>query len=237
MKTLLRTAAAAAVILSTHSAAQARTPNSDAITRFCGDRYCPTGANEIKQTTERVKHAGRITHERATAKTRREAEEPSTGSGQIVSHKTGAKARVSPRYAARFQAYVDALEAAGASVYYMGGYRPGQCSAGSQHPCGKALDVCQDSRGHVSGEKDCHLPSPAEMVRIAEANHLHEGAVWCKNPDYGHAQVDKTGSDCPARGVVGNGHGRYLASMTGKIVVASARRHHRHHHRTRYAAR
>ena len=168
---------------------------------------------------------------------RRPPEGEGGGSGLVRSRKTGATARVSPRYAARFQAYVDDLEAHGAVIYYMGGYRRGRCSDGSQHPCGKALDVCQDSRGHVSGLRDCHLPGPARMAAIARAHDLYEGSVWCST-DYGHAQVTKTGSDCGARGWIGDGHRHYLASMTGSIRTASAERHHRHSHRrrVRYAA-
>lgn len=143
----------------------------------------------------------------------------SAPSGIVRSGKTGATARVAARYAARFQAYIDDLEAHGARVYYMGGIRPGHCSEGSQHPCGKALDVCQDWRGHVSAARDCNLPGPVEMAAIARSHGLFEGGVWCRNPDYGHAQVDRTGSECVARGTSGHG--------TTKIV--SARRHHRHH--------
>ncbi|HEY6032050.1 MAG TPA: hypothetical protein VIU44_15875, partial [Gaiellaceae bacterium] len=91
------------------------------------------------------------------------------------------------RYVARFQAYVDDLEAHGAKVWYMGGIRRGRCSESSQHPCGSALDVCQDWRGHVSGARDCHLPRPPEMAVIAAAHGLEEGGIWC-NSDYGHAQ-------------------------------------------------
>lgn len=64
--------------------------------------------------------------------------------GIVVSAKTGARARVGVAYAARFQAYIDDLENShGARVLFMGGIRPGRCLPESQHPCGKALDVCQ----------------------------------------------------------------------------------------------
>src|SRR5262249_24378758 len=62
----------------------------------------------------------------------------------VISRKTGARTRV----AARFQAYIDDLEANhGGRVLFMGGIRPGRCSPSSEHPCGKALDVCQLRRG------------------------------------------------------------------------------------------
>ena len=64
--------------------------------------------------------------------------------GTVISRKTGARTRV----AARFQAYIDDLEANhGGRVLFMGGIRPGRCSPSSEHPCGKALDVCQLRRG------------------------------------------------------------------------------------------
>src|SRR5215467_8010320 len=63
--------------------------------------------------------------------------------GIVISSKTGARARVGVAYAARFQAYIDDLERNhGAKVLFMGGIRPGPCSVASEHPCGKALDLC-----------------------------------------------------------------------------------------------
>lgn len=117
------------------------------------------------------------------------------GSGIVRSAKTGASARVAPRHRAKFQAYVDDLESRGASIHYMGGLRRGRCSLASQHPCGGALDVCQDSRDRVSGRKNCHLPSRAELISIAAAHGLFEGGQWCHG-DMGHAQVIPTASSC-----------------------------------------
>ena len=77
--------------------------------------------------------------------------------GIVISGKTGARARVGVAYAARFQAYIDDLETNhGARVLFMGGIRPGRCSISSEHPCGKALDVCQVRRGAV--DPRCNLP-------------------------------------------------------------------------------
>jgi hypothetical protein len=127
----------------------------------------------------------------------------------------GAATQVAAAHAGQFTAYLRDLEAHGARIFYMGGFRRGRCSSGSQHPCGKALDVCQDWRNHVSGARNCNLPPPAEMARIARAHGLSEGSLWCRNPDYGHAQVDATGTECAARGRAGH---RYLATLTGKMV-------------------
>jgi D-alanyl-D-alanine carboxypeptidase len=110
--------------------------------------------------------------------------------GFVISSRTGARARVGIRYAARFQAYIDDLATNhGARVLFMGGVRPGSCSPSSEHPCGKALDVCQLRRGVV--DPRCKLPARAELGRIAASHGLFEGGRWC-NSDYGHAQVDAT---------------------------------------------
>jgi hypothetical protein len=106
--------------------------------------------------------------------------------GVVRSNKTGATARVGVQFAARFQAYVDDIEARGAEVRFMGGIRRGHCWSGGMHPCGKALDVCQTGRGRV--DPRCHLPSRHELARIAAAHGLIEGGRW-HNSDYGHAQV------------------------------------------------
>ena len=161
--------------------------------------------------------------------------ERSYGAGIIRSGKTGEIAHVSPQYAARFQSFLDDLESHGATVYYMGGIRPGHCSLGSQHPCGWAVDFCQDYYGHVSGLKDCNLPRPAEFHELVRAHGLYDGSIWCHS-DYGHVQAkDSGGCSVAAHGSWGHGHVR-LASMTGSIQFV-ARHHLRHHHRLRYARR
>lgn len=110
--------------------------------------------------------------------------------GVVRSRKTGALARVGAAYAARFQAYIDDLETNyGVRVLFMGGTRPGRCSRSSEHPCGKALDVCQRRRGVV--DPHCNLPNRVALGRIAASHGLFEGGRWC-NSDYGHAQIDAT---------------------------------------------
>lgn len=116
-------------------------------------------------------------------------------SGIVRSAKTGATAHVSPQYVRLFQAYIDDLEANGAAIYYMGGYRRGPCSMRSMHPCGKALDICQDARDRVSGHKNCHLPGRQELARIAARHGLFEGGQWCDG-DMGHAQVGISAAAC-----------------------------------------
>ena len=117
--------------------------------------------------------------------------------GIVISHKTGARARVGVAYAARFQAYIDDLENNhGARVLFMNGIRPGRCSPASEHPCGKALDVCQRRRGVV--DPRCNLPGRVALGHIASLHGLFEGGRWC-NSDYGHAQVGVTAAACGDR--------------------------------------
>ena len=114
--------------------------------------------------------------------------------GIVMSAKTGARARVGVAYAARFQAYIDDLEKNyGARVLFMGGVRPGRCAPESEHPCGKALDVCQLRRGVV--DPRCNLPGRVVLGQIAAAHGLFEGGRWCHS-DYGHAQIDVTAPAC-----------------------------------------
>jgi hypothetical protein len=85
----------------------------------------------------------------------------------VISVKTGAKARVGISYAARFQAYIDDLENNyGARVLFMNGLRPGHCSPASEHPCGKALDVCQRRRGVVDRVAICPAAPQSGASRL-----------------------------------------------------------------------
>ncbi len=114
--------------------------------------------------------------------------------GVVISHKTGAHARVGTDYVARFQAYIDDLETNhGARVLFMNGIRPGRCSTFSEHPCGKALDVCQLRRGVV--DPRCNLPGRVALGQIAASHGLFEGGLWCDS-DYGHAQIGVTAATC-----------------------------------------
>jgi hypothetical protein len=114
--------------------------------------------------------------------------------GIVMSAKTGARARVGVANAARFQAYIDDLEKNyGARVLFMNGLRPGRCAAESEHPCGRALDVCQLRRGVV--DPRCNLPGRVVLGQIAAAHGLFEGGRWCQS-DYGHAQIDVTAPAC-----------------------------------------
>ena len=155
----------------------------------------------------------RIRHASLNARAIIDANGNNAGFGIVRSQKTGASARVSARYASAFQGYVNELEANGATVKFMGGIRRGHCSSGSQHPCGKALDVCQLSRDVV--DRRCNLPSRAAMINIAANHGLFEGGAWCHG-DRGHAQADLSAPGC------------------GTTQYASARSR-RHHHR--YASR
>lgn len=154
---------------------------------------------------------------RAPARVRTDAN-GNAATGLVVSSKTGARARVAVRYAARFQAYIDDLEHNhGARVLFMGGIRPGHCSNASEHPCGKALDVCQLRRGVV--DRRCNLPDRVLLGQIAAAHGLFEGGRWC-NSDYGHTQVGASRSCNPSRTVASRK--AETASLTETRVVSPA---------------
>jgi hypothetical protein len=135
--------------------------------------------------------------------------------GVVTSKKTGATARVGAQYAAKFQAYIDDLEAQGAVIRFMGGIRRGKCWSGGMHPCGKALDVCQTARDRV--DPRCHLPSRHELARIASAHGLFEGGQWCRG-DMGHVQAGVSAAPCGAGGTM-------IARRHRGTVTASARAH------------
>src|SRR5260221_5628467 len=135
-----------------------------------------------------VKRAARV-HRTPAAQSPLDA----SGNGVVRSAKTGATAQVAPVYAGKFQSYIDELEAGGATIRFMGGYRKGKCWSGGLHPCGKALDVCQLARGRVDAR--CHLPNRSAIAAIAQRHGLFEGGQWCSS-DYGHAQVGVTAGAC-----------------------------------------
>ena len=119
---------------------------------------------------------------------RHEAPKVRIAKGNVHS-KAGAWASVAPQYAAAFQALVDDLEAHGAVIRFMGGYRHGRCGQATKHPCGMALDICQYGRSVV--ERKCQLPGAAVENAIAEAHGLFHGARWC-NPDRGHFESGRS---------------------------------------------
>ena len=106
-------------------------------------------------------------------------------SGNVHS-KAGASASVSPQYASAFQALVDDLEAHGAVIRFMGGYRPGRCGQANKHACGMALDVCQYARDVVEGK--CNLPGREAENKIAATHGLFHGGAWCTG-DRGHFEA------------------------------------------------
>lgn len=114
----------------------------------------------------------------------------------VVMSKYGAKATVGDAYTAKFQAYINDLEANGADIRFMGGNRRGRCSSRHMHSCGKALDICQLGRGRVDSR--CRLPSRSVIAVIAARHGLFEGGQWCHH-DYGHAQVGESAPACGER--------------------------------------
>jgi hypothetical protein len=105
---------------------------------------------------------------------------------ETITSAAGAKATVSSKYAAQFQALIRDLEAAGSSIKFMGGYRPGVCAQDHKHSCSMAIDLCQFRRGVVDAR--CRLPGRAAMSAIAKRHNLFSGGDWC-NSDYGHVEA------------------------------------------------
>jgi hypothetical protein len=161
------------------------------------DGHCAT-LSAVEATRSYRKNRSETKRTSATAQRRSRAIDANGNPANVViSSKTGARARVGVTYAARFQAYIDDLENNyGARVLFMGGIRPGRCSISSEHPCGKALDVCQLRRGVV--DPRCHLPNRVALGRIAASHGLFEGGRWCES-DYGHAQIGVTAAACGDR--------------------------------------
>lgn len=151
-------------------------------------------AKESATTVQNQSPAPNVSANSDKAKDMATAVQTQLPAGVVMSRKTGARARVGGAYAARFQAYIDDLETNyGARVLFMGGIRPGRCSSSSEHPCGKALDVCQRRRGVVDSR--CNLPGRVALGQIAASHGLFEGGRWCDS-DYGHAQIGVTAAAC-----------------------------------------
>jgi hypothetical protein len=180
------------VLLAGHAAS--RRPQIVAEPAACDDRHACKSLGTTRPQVDPYSSSAPSLHSSKELKTNANQHQV----GQIRSSKTGARARVGFLYAKRFQAYVDDLENNyGARVLFMGGIRRGHCSISSQHPCGKALDVCQLRRGVV--DPRCRLPDRVALAKIAASHGLFEGGRWC-NSDYGHAQVEFT-SACGDRHV------------------------------------
>jgi hypothetical protein len=168
--------------------------DNDSRLATCDDGHCPPRST-ITSAPDRRESRAKITPRHQF----QPLDANGNPAGVVISRKTNARARVGIAYAGRFQAYIDDLENNyGARVLFMGGIRRGQCSPSSEHPCGKALDVCQLRRGVV--DPRCKLPARITLGQIAAAHGLFEGGRWC-NSDYGHAQVGVTAGACGDRHV------------------------------------
>jgi len=130
-----------------------------------------------------------------------------------IRSKAGATASVANKYVSIFQAYINALERHGARIPkgFLGGIRKGRCAVPRhKHPCGMAIDVCQLRRGVV--DRRCNLPSPAQIIKIANSVGLTEGAEWTHS-DYGHAEIPTGNTTMSAR------HRRTRQVATRKVAA------------------
>lgn len=96
--------------------------------------------------------------------------------------KSGAVATVSHSAVAAFQCLVNALEAQGYPIKFMGGWRARGSVRGSLHPAGLALDINQHSRNVTRPRM------PPNEVALANACGLISGAQW-RRGDSGHFQL------------------------------------------------
>ena len=120
----------------------------------------------------------------------------------------------------RFQAYIDDLENNhGARVLFMGGIRPGHCSPSSEHPCGKALDVCQLRRGVVDSR--CNLPGrraarrDRRFARSVRRRALVQFRLW--------SRADR----CDRRRLRRSRSASYISKTTSAQPLCPARREYR----------
>lgn len=105
-------------------------------------------------------------------------------SAASVESRAGGKASgLTSTMAAKAECLIRGLEAHGAVLKFMGGYRPGHCAQDHKHSCGMAIDICQWSRNSVDSR--CHLPGKAVEDEVAARCGLFAGAQWC-NADRGH---------------------------------------------------
>ncbi len=193
MRFVAAAAALSTFIMLAGDAGQSHRQN-DSRLATCDGGHCPP-LSTITSTPDRSESRPKITPRHQS----QPLDANGNPAGVVISRKTNARARVGVAYAGRFQAYIDDLENNyGARVLFMGGIRRGQCSPSSEHPCGKALDVCQLRRGVVDSR--CKLPGRITLGQIAAAHGLFEGGRWC-NSDYGHAQVGVTAGACGDRHV------------------------------------
>ncbi len=187
--------AALSVLIALPAEAGQRHRQNDSSTTTCDNNGHCTTVNATAPMPSHRKSRWKTQNTMATAQHQSRALDANGNTaGVVISLKTGAHARVGIAYAARFQAFIDDLETNhGARVLFMNGIRPGRCSSSSEHPCGKALDVCQRRRGVV--DPRCNLPGRVALGEIAASHGLFEGGRWCDS-DYGHAQIGLTAAAC-----------------------------------------
>lgn len=107
-----------------------------------------------------------------------------TISNGIVRASSGARAKVNPQYASRFQCLVRGLEARGYHIRFMGGYRHTRIAGTriwSKHASGRAIDINQVGRNRCRG--GC-----PRFEGIARSCGLTDGKDW-RHADAGHFEV------------------------------------------------
>lgn len=99
-----------------------------------------------------------------------------------VRSRHGATAQVADSSTSQFQCLVNALDAQGYPVRFMGGYRKHGSVRASLHPLGLALDINQTSRNRTTPRM------PGNEIALANSCGLISGRQW-RHADSGHFQL------------------------------------------------
>lgn len=125
----------------------------------------------------------------ADARTRHRATVSKSNLVTVTTHKLKKRFRVAAAYAPAFKGFVDDFEQSGGTIRFIGGFRSGHCWTGGLHPCGRAIDICQYSRGVV--DRRCHWPR--NTTQLAHKWGLTDGATW-RHGDRGHIEARHPGA-------------------------------------------
>jgi hypothetical protein len=131
-----------------------------------------------------------------------------------VRARSGATACVAYAAASAMQGFVNALEATGYRIDFMGGWRShGSCRRCDMHPRGLAIDINQIGRNRVTRR------FPPGVTALAERYGLLHGAIW-PHADTGHFELL---SASPSRYARGEKFGAY-ALASGDRALHGRRR-------------
>jgi len=112
----------------------------------------------------------------------------------IITTRSGKSAQVSPKYAAKFQAFIDELESTGYKIDSLGGFSDRAMYGGtakSYHAFGAAIDINPKKNPYVKGTK-LVTDMPANVGAIAAKYGIGWGGNWNTIKDAMHFSVAKS---------------------------------------------